>query len=39
MPPRALAAIKNHTATLGLDAKLWLASDKLRNNRPQASAR
>ncbi len=32
MPPKAPAAIKNHTASLGFEAKLWLTADKLRNN-------
>ncbi len=32
MTPKASAAIKNHTASLGFEAKLWLAADKLRNN-------
>jgi type I restriction enzyme M protein len=32
MTPKASAAIKNHTASLGFEAKLWLTADKLRNN-------
>jgi|UPI000487B737 type I restriction enzyme M protein len=31
-PPKSKASSQNHTATIGFEAKLWLAADKLRNN-------
>ncbi len=39
MPAKRSAAPKDSTATIGFEAKLWLAADKLRNNMDAAEYR